>query len=469
MTMSRNDERELFLRYLVDIYHQNPDLPLLYKTIYVELLRFFTCDGKQIRLDLDGLVGVQVKLKNKFGFDSGINKYMSNSGDFLAIENRLGKNDDDYLTSIVNGIKLYVAVEADDIYKVSELLFNFMVDNGIVMQSKVSKEMRNDALVCRVTNKDDALKVSEYLNSLNYESSVRPNPFLFDNGKVSIAIDGTLSYNVTLSKLLKEYLWVKRSTHTLDNIASDKDFNISEDFNRFIRSQTQFLNSPQKKAFMDLYQLDNETKYKDFIRVCELISKNIDNSLTVDELFGYQDIESLGFDSEQEFLFEYDEDKIKYIMNTLASYYSIDYVHKLIMEFIKTGDYNLFTRDYGGLRNIIRNILENNFSKEDVKNIISELGWKALISASRVTYDKYDDEQLFGAIKNLFNGDGILEFTNDYDVRSYLGFIIPPELLKSVIVEKLSESGKNISSISLTELVLEEINMLEEKKSVGRK
>lgn len=458
MQMNRSTERELFLRYLVDIYHQNPDLPLFYKTIYVELLRFITCDGKQDRIPLDSLVGVQVKLNNKFGSNSGINKYMSSNGDFLVVENRLDCNDDDYLAAIKNGIKLYISVEADNLYKVSELLFNFMVNNGITMQCKVSKEMRNDALICRVTNSIDALKVSDYLNSLNYKSNIRPNPFLFDNGKVSIAIDGVLSFNVTLSRLLKEYLWVKRSTHTIEKIALDKDFNISEDFNNFIRSQIKFLNSSQKKAFMDLYEIDNETKYKDFIRVSELISKNLDNNLTIEELFSYQDIKNIDFDSDNELVFEQDEDKIKYIMNILACYYSIDYVHKLIMKFIKTGNYDLFTRDYGGLRNIIRNILENNFTKEDIKNIISDLGWKALISASKATYDKYGEKQLLGAIENLFNGNEMNIFTNDYEVRSYLTFIIPPELLKSVIIDKLNENSKNISSVSLYELIFHEIS-----------
>lgn len=469
MQMNRSTERELFLRYLVDIYQQNPDLPLSYKTIYIELLRFITYDGKQDRIPLDSLVGVQVKLNNKFGSDSGINKYMSSNGDFLVVENRLGKNDDAYLAAIKNGIKLYISVEADNLYKVSELLFNFMVNNGITMQCKVSKEMRNDALICRVTNSDDALKVSEYLNSLNYKSNIRPNPFLFDNGKVCIAIDGVLSFNVILSRLLKEYLLVKRNTHTIEKIALNKDFNISEDFNNFIRSQIKFLNSSQKKDFMDLYEIDNETKYKDFIRVSELISKNLDNNLIIEELFSYQDIKNIDFDSHNELVFEQDEDKIKYIMNILACYYSIDHVHKLIMQFIKTGNYDLFTRDYGGLRNIIRNILENNFTKEDIKNIISNLGWRALISASKVTYDKYGEKQLLGAIENLFDGNEMNIFTNDYEVRSYLTFIIPPELLKSVIIDKLNENGKSISSVSLYELIFYEISSKLEKEKNGRK
>ena len=60
-------------------------------------------------------------------------------------------------------------------------------------------------------------------------------------------------------------------------------------------------------------------------------------------------------------------------------------------------------------------------------------------------------------------------FTNDYEVRSYLTFIIPPELLKSVIIDKLNENGKSISSVSLYELIFYEISSKLEKEKNGRK
>ena len=111
----------------------------------------------------------------------------------------------------------------------------------------------------------------------------------------------------------------------------------------------------------------------------------------------------------------------------------------------------------------------NSFSPLETKNIISDIGWKALIFAAKVTYDKYGEEQLFDAIKNVFNGDGIIEFTNDNEARSRLGLVIPLQLLREVITCKLNERGMSISSMSLMELVLEEINKLDNKKKYGRK
>ena len=85
-----------------------------------------------------------------------------------------------------------------------------------------------------------------------------------------------VSFNVILSRLLKEYLLVKRNTHTIEKIALNKDFNISEDFNNFIRSQIKFLNSSQKKAFMDLYEIDISPVLKETYNTCPCVLK--DNS-----------------------------------------------------------------------------------------------------------------------------------------------------------------------------------------------
>lgn len=458
--MDRSKEQELFLKYLSDIYLQNPDLPILSETIYYELAKF-TIANQEHFIKFESLIGVQVRLNNKYKNNSSVDTFTSSDGNFWAIENRMGKNDHEFLSDMYNAIKLYIPVSSDNIYKISESLFDFMIDEGIVMQCKVAKEMRNDALVCRVRTKENALKVSDYVNSLDYISNIRPNPFLYDDGSVCMTIDGVLSYNTVLANVLREYLNNKRMSHTLNRT------NILE-FNTFINSQIELSNGNLNKAYMDLYKISSGEQYKDFMTILKLVSGVLDGSLTSEELFDYQSICSDVVEKNQVNYFVQDETKILYVINTLATYYSVDYVHKIIMTFIETGDYNLFTRKYGE-HGGIRNIMVNSFSPLETKNIISDIGWKALIFAAKVTYDKYGEEQLFDAIKNVFNGDGIIEFTNDNEARSRLGLVIPLQLLREVITCKLNERGMSISSMSLMELVLEEINKLDNKKKYGRK
>lgn len=455
--MNRDKERELFLKYIVDVYLQNPNLPISSDIIYNELSRFSTYVDEHYFIDNDSLVGVQVGLNNKFRNNNRVRTFTSRDGYFWAIENREGKSDNEFFSDMYNSIKLYVSVDHDNIYKISELLFNFMINENIVMQCKIAKSMRNDALVCRVSGTESAVKVSEYLNSLNYESKFRPNPFLFDNGKCSVAMDGRLSYNSTLANLLKQYFCFKRNENQLDNVNCD-------DFNNFINNQVAMLSGVQKEYFIDLYGLSDDKKYNDFLMICNLISSNLDNALSLEQLFKYHNSRNMSVDIISDDCSKQEEDKILYVINSLTNYYSVEEVHKIIMKYIETGNVNLFTRKDG-----IRAVISDNFTSEDVKKIISNLGYNAFISVSKFTYEKYGEEQLFAAIKDLFNGQGIKKFTNDSGGRSRLGLVIPSNLLREVIVNKLNESGMSISCISLSTLVLDEINKTEEKKGNGRK
>ena len=454
--MSRSEERDLFLRYIVDTYLKNPYNSVSHNIIYNELSRFCVCDDEHYLIDNDSLVGVQVGLNNKFRSNKKVNTFSSKDGYFWAIENRGNKSDQEYLADMYNSIKIYVSVDLDNIYKVAESLFNFMINEGIIMQCKIAKGMRNDALVCRVSGKDAAIKVMDYLNGLNYQSKFKPNPFALSCDKASFTMDGKLSYNSVLSKLLAQYFESRKNSKQLNNVNSN-------DFNKFIKMQLDMFNSDYKNHYMDLYGISDNEKMKDFLMICNLLSRNIEDSLSLDELFKYNEVKDIDVKDQNQGYSMQDEDKILYVINALTNYYSVDDVHRIIMNYIKTGNIKSFSR-----KEYIRQIIHDNFAPEDVKNIVSSLGWKALIQASRVTYDKYGEDQLFAAIKNLFNDGKIKYFTNDYSSRSRLGLVIPPELLKSVIVSKLEENDMNISSISFTQLIIQKINKLDDNKKISR-
>lgn len=465
MEKNRSEERELFLKYLAKFYQENPNYPIYSSpaimsddtelfSIYREISKFNYNDGKQESISNHSLVGVQVQLNNKFRNNKNVNVF--SNGYFWVIENRDGKSDKEFYSEMDNSIKLYVSVDRKKIYNVAVSLFNFMIKENIVTQSKISKEMRNDALVCRIANKDDVIKIVDFLNGLNYHSSVSPNPFVFDNGKVSVARDGQLSYNVTLSKLLKEYLSLQRISNRLDKVSCD-------DFDKFIKSQIEMLKGNQKSYFMHLYEIDTKEKCIDFIMICNLISKNINNELSLNEIFKYSEITDLEIEKQNKMYSKYDEDKILYVINGLANYYSVEDVHNIIMKFIDTGDYNYFTR-----KDNIRTIVSDNFSQDDVKNIVSNLGYKAFISASRVTYDKYGYDWLYHAIDKYLKTGKISGFTREYNVRSILGLVIPPVLLKEIINNKLGERGMELSTFGLTSLMIEEIEKEQPIKGNGR-
>lgn len=456
--VSSSVERGIFLKYLADIYIQNPKLTIKFDSIYSLLLSFYIHNVEQSILSKDSLVGVQVALNNKFRNNIKVNTLMSEDGCFWGIQNRLGNNDIEFKNILYNGIKLYISVQSDNIYKVSESLFNFMIDEDILMECKIPHIMRNDALVCRVSCYNDALKVINYVNDLNYESIIKPNPFICDCGKASITMDGRLSYNGTLARILVKYLNEKKSSNSLDCVSSN-------DLDKFIINIIETAKVNSYEVFVD-YGVTSQEKLNDFIMILNIISDNINDNLKLEDFSNSRNINIQNCDKEYSSL---DENKILYVINKLDSCgnYSVGDIHKIIMTFIETENYSLFPRKDANGDNVRAVIFD--YSSDDIRNIISNLGWKALIAASSDTYHKYGEEQLFGALKKLFADNDIGLFTNQYDSRSRLSLVIPPLLLKSEIVRRLQDNGKSISTISLMEVVMEEVEKTIDKKNNGRK
>jgi len=291
--------------------------------------------------------------------------------------------------------------------------------------------MRNDALVCRVSNKEDTIKICEYLKKLRYKFNTSGNPFMYSDGRVSVVVDGNLTYNNILISLIKAYLKEKRNASSLEEVSCTE-------FCSFIKDQIMFCETSDDK------------ENRDNVKVANLIFNSLNDELELDDFFAGD--RSCSFNKTS--FSKNDEDKILYVVNSLANYYSVSDVHGIIMKYIETGNIDLFTR-----KDDVRAIISNNFSKEDVKNIISVLGWKALVAASKLTYNKYGSEQLISATQKLLDNEGISGFTRDNNVRSYLGLVIPSELLREVIESKIEENSMELTTEKVTDLVLEEIEI----------
>lgn len=455
--MTKVEERELFLKYLTDIYLQNSDLPFSHDIVYNELVRFCIVDENQYIIDKDSLVGVQVKLSNKYRNNDKVN--ISCDDYFWKIYNKAGKSECEYLIDMYNSVKLYVAVDSKNLYRISSSIFDFAIKENIVMYGKIANTMRADVLVCRVKDVDDAIKLSNYINGLGYSSKIKPNAFSYSHGNVNVVMDGRFSYNRILAEFICEYLKDKKNNSDLDSVSNN-------DLAMFIENQINLLRGNNKEYYINLYDIDSNDKYRDFIMVSRIILRQLNNDLNIDTYRDYMEYNDMSLKNLDYIPFESEEVKMKYVIYEMGNYYSTHEVHNRIMKFIETGDYTLFTKQ--GEKNI-RAIMYNNFSQNSALKVIYRIGWKALVNVSKNTYEKNGEKQLFTAIDELFDGKGLISFTNDGYARSRLGLIIPSQLLKSVIVCKLTENGMNINSDSLMQLIMNEINKLEDNKKISRK
>lgn len=439
--MTVNEEREVFLRTISSYFKKNSNVPLEKGYIYSYLTSHVTKDGYMQNIPRESLVNIQLHLNEKYKGLEGINTFTGPKPNnvFWVIENRGQIKDKAFYEEIKEGIKLYIPVDASNIYEVSTKILDYIIKEGIHIQAKIAKNMRSDVFVIRVLDKDKLDKLLNYINSLDYNSKSKPNPFALNVGRVSTTKDGMMSYNMVLSEHITEYLKSEKEEVTLEN------------FKKFMHKQINKIPSSNKNKYM----------------IVDLIIKNLENTLTLEELLSYNQKEVV--DSRTTQVSEEDRNNILRLINGLNVFYNLEETHKRIEMYLATGNINYFTRQNG-----IRKFVEEYLPVEKMKIALYEMGWNALVNSIDETYKKYGELQVIKAVERIIKSGNIEGLTNTNNARSYLGFITSPELLQKIILQKASRSI-NIENQSIEDIAFqtvgkayEEIEYKNKQKKNGR-
>lgn len=439
--MTVNEEREVFLRTISSYFKKNSNVPLEKGYIYSYLTSHVIKDGYMQNIPRESLVNIQLHLNEKYKGLEGINTFTGPKPNnvFWVIENRGQIKDKAFYEKIKEGIKLYIPVDASNIYEVSTKILDYIIKEGIHIQAKIAKNMRSDVFVIRVLDKDKLDKLLNYINSLDYNSKSKPNPFALNVGRVSTTKDGMMSYNMVLSEYITEYIKSEKEEVTLEN------------FKKFMHKQINKIPSSNKNKYM----------------IVDLIIKNLENTLTLEELLSYNQKEIV--DSRTTQASEEDRNNILRLINGLNIYYNLEDIHKRIEMYLATGNINYFTRQNG-----IRKFVEEYLPVEKMKIALYEMGWSALVDSIDETYKKYGELQVIKAVERIIQSGNIEGLTNTNNARSYLGFITSPELLQKIILKQAS-SSINIENQSIEDIAFqvvgkayEEIEYKNKQKKNGR-
>lgn len=439
--MTVNEEREVFLRTISSYFKKNSNIPLEKEYIYSYLASHTTKDGYLQGIPRESLVNVQLHLNEKYKGLEGINTFTGPKPNnvFWVIENRGQMKDKNFYEDIKDSIKLYLPVDASNIYEVSTKVLDYIIKEGIHIQAKIAKNMRSDVFVIRVLDKDKLDKLLNYINSLDYNSKSKPNPFALNIGRVSITKDGMMSYNTVLAEYITEYLKSEREEVTLEN------------FKKFMHKQINKIPSSNKNKYM----------------IVDLIIKNLENTLTLEELLSYN--QKVVVDNRVTQVSEEDKNNILRLINGLNVFYNLEETHKRIEMYLATGNINYFTRQNG-----IRKFVEEYLPVEQMKTALYEMGWSALVNSIDETYKKYGELQVIKAVERIVDVGSIEGLTNTNNARSYLGFITSPELLQKIILKQAS-SSINIENQSIEDIAFqvvgkayEEIEYKNKQKKNGR-
>ena len=319
------------------------------------------------------------------------------------------------------------------------------------MQCKVRNFHANDTLTIRTTNKEDINEIIEYAVKKHKKDLNTGNPFIPEVQGINTCIDGQISYNRVLAKLLDKYLYDKKMNGTLHLVTT-------RDFANFIKEELSNFEGKNWHYYYLLYDLKDMRMYQDFVLVSGMIKKNIESDLSLEDIEEYQKMKKFRPGDKYEYtsdeLVEIKKKALREIFVALKNSYdasdkinnSIEYLHRVIMDYIDRDNIRAFTRN-----NKIRYMIDKYYPKEVLQEYLLEMGYDALINAAIETKIKYGDKQMHGAIKKFVDEKDLSGFTNTSGYRSELGFIVPSELLIRKLKENESQEDSLISNIVANE------------------
>ena len=219
--MNNKDKRiDEFLKYFRDIAYQNPDYRFSVNNIYNELTNLGTKNyGESERIDhlFPGWINHFCNHSNICVFNSPQWKY------FCQFRNYNNSNNPD------ENLKIYIPLDSEHIELGAKEIFEFLSSQNIIHESKIGSHIRFDDIVVRVNSIDDFLKVNDFIQKNEYikEGLIEASPFAYSYQGLSLAVDGRLSYNATVAKLIKLYINNKIDIEALNEVNVD-------DFYKFI-------------------------------------------------------------------------------------------------------------------------------------------------------------------------------------------------------------------------------------------
>ncbi len=172
----------------------------------------------------------------------------------------------------LNHVKVYIPLNPTFIRYGVTKIFDFLIKNNIKQISKVAKTERKDEIVIRLLNVNDAKALIDFINEDPYlkRGLTTSLDYAFKYKNVALAYDGSLSYNVVISRLI--YLFQKSDI---------KDFGtfLKNLYNKiFIEN----INNIKQIPYINEYENHELLDFKNILTLLINMPKNIDE---FEELF----------------------------------------------------------------------------------------------------------------------------------------------------------------------------------------
>ena len=348
-----------------------------------------------------------------------------------------------------NPIKMYLSVNSKNLYDISCIIFEFLERNNIYHESKIGSEIRSDGIVIRVFSKKDEQIIRNFINNNNF---IKRNlndqiPFCFQNDKIGYAIDGDLSFNITVSKYIRDYINNSRLNNSKVSL---------EGFYKYVLNiyNNVFINRTSIKEFISNFVDKDEKRYFDipsllnnYCEVTILLLKSIKSNKFDDylEMIDFCNDKNLVEKRKDSFknnsILDGDIELFNNYIITMYKKYGEEKTILDVSKYLLTDDLLCITRD-NNLRDNFRNKMNNKkclkiLNGLSVKNYLNRLLDKTnnininndtdlveariyLNKAILETYKKYGLKKTYYAMQKLYFNNDYSSFTNENNARDIL-------------------------------------------------
>ncbi len=403
--MNNNIEMELLLNSISELYKTNSN------TNYSNIYNYINKNNKEINL-----INIQST------FYQNKKEYENRGIKIIPYQDYLGiylPDNDKYIPKILerpNNIKIYLSLEQNRISEVSSKIIEYMYKKKIPALYTIQNYYNDKVISISFINTEDLETVSNYI-----KTRLKIN-------NISIGIDGIISYDMVLSKIIERYM---------KEIDSYDKVNINS-LSTFIEDNILSLNKKKKEYIITLYELDSYEKYIDFIQLSNIIKDTINNELSIEKLQKYQKKMNI----KKEHLFTEEEiinvkrKAVRQLLDIMLEIYdnnsdinnTVDELHKNLLSFLKKEDYNFLPEEKS-----IRDIIKEKIAYNNFKEYLLDIGKETLLKVCNDTKAKYGEEQLKIALLEAQNTGDISSFTNMNGARSELGIVLPKEILIEMV------------------------------------
>ena len=291
--VERKNAMEDFLMYFKKVYSDNPTMPVQWRHFYFALQTYKVYEGELVKFNKKPMMHPKygdyfISWKNHFKDNPNLQVYEDQrQNHFLQFNNA---------SYVEPSYKLYLNFPADSVEDCVKILFDYIADNKMMTISKVSDCPRADSIVLRMVNKEDTIKVINFINDHPLLSSCarETNPFLMRSGVVGLAYDDWLSYNGMVAYMLQKYFSFKVTSNSLENISLGdfrgfiykfyKDIIFNKD------NLEQFLNDDYIKSELSNSKHISKGKFLSNVKdIFEMMAIEFDPAMDINHYFGMVD------------------------------------------------------------------------------------------------------------------------------------------------------------------------------------